>query len=289
MSLLVRINLIFGAALGAGALVLAYVCWSVLQANARHEVIREAGLMMDSALATRTYTSTEILPLLEGRLRTEFLPQSVPFYAATQNFLKLREQHAAYDYKEAALNPTNPRDRALDWEADLIQHFRDVPNTREIIGERDTPMGRALYLARPIRAETECLVCHSRPSTAPASLVDRYGGNNGFGWQANEVVGAHLVSVPLESATAAATFRSVMIAIAVLAVFLLLVVNAVVYRLIIRPIDNIVTVADELSVGNDAAGSFPSGGATEIIALTRAFERLRTSLKKVLHLLEPPA
>src|SRR5580698_10619495 len=90
MSLLVRINLIFGAALGAGALVLAYVCWSVLQANARHEVVREAGLMMDSALATRTYTSSEILPLLEGRLRTEFLPQSVPFYAATQNFLKLR-------------------------------------------------------------------------------------------------------------------------------------------------------------------------------------------------------
>ena len=89
---------------------LAFVCWSVLQANARHEVIREAGLMMDSALATRTYTSSEILPLLEGRLRTEFLPQSVPFYAATQNFLKLREQHAAYDYKEAALNPTNPRD-----------------------------------------------------------------------------------------------------------------------------------------------------------------------------------
>jgi protein-histidine pros-kinase len=245
--------------------------------------------MMDSALATHTYTSTEILPLLEARLRTEFLPQSVPFYAATQNFLKLRELHPAYNYKEAALNPTNPRDRALDWEADLIQHFRDVPSSRELTGERDTPMGRVLYLARPIHAATECLVCHGNPTIAPASLVDRYGGNNGFGWQANEVVGAHLVSVPLENATAAATFRSVMVAIAILAVFLLLVMNAVVYRLIIRPIHNIVTVADELSVGNDAAGSFPSGGAMEITALTRAFERLRTSLKKALHLLEPPA
>ena len=80
-----------------------------------------------------------------------------------------------------------------------------------------------------------------------------------------------------------------MVAAAVLAVFLLLVMNAVVYRPIIRPIRNIVTVADELRVGNDAAGSFPSGGATQITALTRAFERLRTSLKKALHLLEPPA
>src|SRR3954454_24313260 len=99
--MLVRINLVLGATLALAALALGYGCWSLLQINAKHQVLREAGLMMDSALATRSYTSTEILPLLESRVKTEFLPQSVPFYAATQNFLRLREQHPEYSYKEA--------------------------------------------------------------------------------------------------------------------------------------------------------------------------------------------
>jgi HAMP domain-containing protein len=287
MNLLIRINTILGVALIAAGLILAYVCWNVLQANAKQAVLLEAGLMMDSALATRTYTSTEISPLLEGRMGSEFLPQSVPFYAATQNFLKLHAQHPAYTYKEAALNPTNPRDRATDWEADLIQQFRNVPSTREIIGERDTPMGKALYLARPISAESACLVCHANASTAPATLRARYGSDNGFGWQTNEVVGAHIVSVPLERATASAltTFRGIMIAIAIVLVSLLIVVNATVYAWVIRPIQAIVTVADELSVGNNAAGPFQSTGSREFAALTQAFERLRTSLNKALHLL----
>jgi HAMP domain-containing protein len=289
MNLLVRINLALGTALAIAGIALGYACWSMLQMHAKHEVASEAGLMMDSAVATRTYTSTEIVPLLESQMRTEFLPQTGPFYAATQNFLKLREQHPAYSYKEATLNPTNPRDRATDWEADLIQQFRNDPGMREIVGERDTPIGRSLYLARPIHVEAECLVCHSSPSAAPASLVARYGRDNGFGWQINEIVGAHVVSVPLTSATASAEniFHGVVIAIAVTMVSLLLIINGVVYFLVVRPIRGIARIADELSVGNRSAAEFPSGGASELAALGRAFGRMRTSLDKAMKLLEP--
>jgi protein-histidine pros-kinase len=289
MNLLVRINLVLGATLVLAAIALGYGCRSLLQANAKHQVVREAGLMMDSALATRSYTSSEIRPLLESRMKTEFLPQGVPFYAATQNFLKLREQHPEYFYKEAALNPTNPRDRATDWEADLIQQFRNDSKTREIAGERDTPIGRSLYLARPIRAETECLVCHSAPSAAPAALVARYGGDNGFGWQANEIIGAHIVSVPVTSATAAAdmAFRSITAWIVTVMAVCLLVVNVVVYFLVVRPIRRISGIAEQLSVGNASAGDFPTGGGSEVAALTRSFNRMRTSLEKAMKLLEP--
>ncbi len=64
--------------------------------------------MMDSAVATRGYTSSEILPLLEARMKTEFLPQSVPFYAATQNFLKLREQRPAVRLQGSDTQPDQP-------------------------------------------------------------------------------------------------------------------------------------------------------------------------------------
>ena len=89
MNLLIRINLALGAIFILGALITGYACHQVLQENAKREIVTEAGLMMDSALAIRDYTETEIMPLLNAQMQNEFLPQSVPFYAATQNFLKL--------------------------------------------------------------------------------------------------------------------------------------------------------------------------------------------------------
>src|ERR1700734_259090 len=107
MSLLVRINLALGAVFIAAALIAGYACRTILEANAQREVFAEAGLMMDSALAIRDYTANEILPLLSERIQNEFPPQSVPFYAATQNFLRLRVRHPGYTHKEGALHPAN--------------------------------------------------------------------------------------------------------------------------------------------------------------------------------------
>jgi Protein of unknown function (DUF3365) len=67
-----------------------------------------------------------------------FPPQSIPFYAATQNFMKFRERHPDYAYKEATHNLTNPRDRAADWEADIIQRFRNDATAQEVVGGRET-------------------------------------------------------------------------------------------------------------------------------------------------------
>jgi protein-histidine pros-kinase len=287
MSLLFRINAALGGVFVLAALIAGYVCWAMLEANAQREVLAEAGLMMDSAAAVRTYTANEILPLISARMKDEFPPQSVPSYAATQNFLKFHEHHPEYAYKEATLNPTNPRDRAADWEGDIIQRFRNDSQTQQVVGVRDTPMGKSLYLARPIRAKPECLVCHSTPSAAPASLIARYGGDNGFGWQPNEVVAAQVVSVPFASAAANANqeFRAFMILLAAVFAAAFAVVNVLLYRLVVRPVRRIAAVADRVSLGDMSAEDFPSGGATEIASVTRSFGRMRKSLEKALRLL----
>ena len=288
MSLLIRINLALGAVFIAAALIAGYACRSILEANAQREVFAEAGLMMDSALAIRAYTANEILPLLSARIQQEFPPQSVPFYAATQNFLRLRERHSEYTYKEATLNPTNPRDRAADWESDIIQRFRNDAHAQEVIGERDTPMGKSLSLARPIRNEAECSSCHSTPSAAPRTLVARYGSDNGFGWQPGEVVGAQVVSVPFASATANAdrAFRAFMMSLVSVFAAVFLVINAVLYYLVVRPVRHIARVADRLSLGDMSAEDFPRRGAVEITSVARSFNRMRKSLEKALRLLE---
>jgi HAMP domain-containing protein len=287
MSLLLRINAALGAVFLIAALLAGYVCWTMLEGNAQREVLAEAGLMMDSAAAVRSYTAIEILPLISARMKDEFPPQSVPSYAATQNFLRFHEHHPDYAYKEATLNPTNPRDRASDWEGDIIQRFRNNAETQQVIGVRDTPMGKSLYLARPIRAKPECLVCHSTPGAAPQSLIARYGGDNGFGWQPNEIVAAQVVSVPFANATANAEreFRAFMILLIAVFGAAFLVVNVLLYRLVVRPVRRIAAVADRVSVGDMSAEDFPQRGATEIVSLTKSFDRMRKSLEKALRLL----
>ncbi|MGA2777733.1 MAG: DUF3365 domain-containing protein [Steroidobacteraceae bacterium] len=287
MSLLLRVNAAFAIGSMLAAAAAGLVCHSILEAKAGRDLATRAGLMLDSAVAIRSYTSNEIEPLLDERLKTEFLPQSVPFYAATQNFLRLREKSPQYSYKEATLNPTNPRDRAADWEADIVQRFRNDDTVQQLTGVRDTPMGPSFYMARPIRAEPQCLGCHSSPSAAPASLIARYGFNNGFGWQAHEVVGAQVVSVPFSSADVGlgGLFGSLMLVIAMVIGALWLILNAVLYQQCTRPLRRIARIADTLSLGEPCADEFPQKGAREITGLGASFDRMRNSLDKALKML----
>lgn len=287
MSLLVRINLILGAVSVCAAILASVWCWRILEVNARQQVLADAGLMMDSAIAIQSYTAEEILPLLERPMHEAFLPQGIPFYAATQNFLRLRERHPQYAYKEATLNPTNPRDRATDWEADLIQRFRNDAGTAEMVGERETPLGSSLYLARPIRVAAECVACHGSADAAPPTLVARYGRDNGFGWQTGETVGAHVVSVPFSAAAASAgrAFRGFLTALGATFATFFVALNVLLYVLLVRPVKQIAAIADRLSVGDQSAAQFPAGGPAEVASLVRSFNRMRTSLDKAMRLL----
>jgi HAMP domain-containing protein len=289
MNFLVRMNLALGGALVLSLGALSYVSSELLDAGARQQLVQQEGLILDGAVASREYTTEEILPLLETALKSDFPPQSVPFYAATQHFLKVHSRHPEYSYKEATLNPTNLRDRATDWESDVIQQFRNDSQRQEIIGERDTPMGRALYMARPIRVEPQCLVCHSSAQAAPATLVARYGAINGFGWQAKEIIGAQVVSAPLSTATTSLhrAWQQIVMTIALVFVLLLLLVDALLYRLLIRPLRDITQMADALSRGETPRETFSTRGPLEVTAISRAFERLRISLEKAMKRLQP--
>jgi HAMP domain-containing protein len=287
MNLLIRLNVVFVIAFALAGFIAREVFASLQRSDARREVLATAGLMLDSALASRAYTAHEIDPLLVGRMHEDFLPQSIPFYAATQTFQALRKLHPAFTYKEAALNPSNPRDRASDWEADIIDQFRNHPKAQQIEGERATPMGSALYLARPIRSSPECLACHGLASAAPASLIARYGKDNGFGWGANEVIGAQIVSVPYTDAAADAhrLFSGVTDAIVALLFALLIVVDATVYWMVVRPLRRMARHAQEVSLGQVSGVPFESDRGDEIAALAEAFERLRKSLEKAMKML----
>ena len=118
MKLIWKFNLVLLGIFVLGFLIAGYISYRALQQNAREEILQNARLMMESALSARTYTTSQVKPLLDNQMKYVFLQQSVPAYAATEQFSELRKKHPDYSYKEATLNPSNPRNRAADWEAD---------------------------------------------------------------------------------------------------------------------------------------------------------------------------
>ncbi|MBK9440044.1 MAG: DUF3365 domain-containing protein [Comamonadaceae bacterium] len=288
MNFLVKLNLQLVVVFAFGLVVTSQVADNVLQTNAKREVISHARLMMDAAMAARAYTNKEIKPLLANMQKTVFLPQSVPSYAATQSFNTLRETHTDYSYKEATLNPTNPRDRVTDWESDVVQNFRDHPELTEFIGERASSTGPSLFLARPIQIKDgDCLQCHSTASAAPAPMRVLYGSDNGFGWKLGEIVGSQIVSVPLSVPILQANQAYKLIMMSMVATFIgiLLLVNLILHLTVLRPMSRIARIANDLSEGKANVEQFKVTGNDEIAVLGKSFDRMRRSLEKAMKLL----
>jgi len=289
MKLLAKFNLILGLILGAGLALAAVLSQNFLKNAAREEVLTQARLMMGAMRAARDYTTNQVKPLLvtQQEHQRSFLPQTVPAFAATESFGYLRGSYQDYAYKEAALNPTNPRDRAVDWEADIINNFRNHGQSKELVGERDTPTGRSLYLARPIAADPPCLECHNVPRVAPTAMIRRYGANNGFGWQPHEIIGAQIVSVPMELPLkmASQAFQSLVIYLVGVFLATLLLLDLALLFTVVRPLRKLSTMADQISTGQMDMPELPASGKDEIAVLAGSFNRMRRSLERALKML----
>ncbi len=289
MGLRAKFNLAVLAAFIVGLGIAALLLQQVFIANAREQVLQNARIMMSAADAVLHYTDQHVTPLIDTAPGAKFVAAAVPFFAAETTFKDVQKQFPDYTYRNPALNPTNPADRASDWEADFINSFRNDKTLHELIGERATPTGPSLSLARPIAVDSaDCLACHSLPARAPPAMVASYGSANGFGWQLHEVVGAAVVSVPMALPLAAArtafiTFLAVMAGMFVLVMAIL---NILLHYMVIRPVRHVTRIANAVSLGERDVEEYEKRGRDEIAVLSAAFNRMRRSLDSAMHMLE---
>jgi len=291
MKLLLKFNLamlaLFVCAVGAtGA-----IAWELVQRNAREEVYHNAKLLIDGASAVRQYTLKRIYPLLLTQVKYEFRPEMVSAFSAIEVLKILREANVEYTqfmYREPALNPTNPADRAADWEADIINQFRNGTVTPPMSGERETPSGRMLFVAKPLKASAGCLVCHDTAEKAPPTMVAIYGPNNGFGWKLDQIVAAQIVQVPVAVAQARAenTFRVFMISMVAVLTLLAVTLNLLLWWMCIRPVTQIAALADRISLGAFDAPDFVARSRDEIGSLADSLSRMRRSLVQAMKMLD---
>ncbi len=253
--------------------------------QAKALIDQRSGFFMDSMLAVREYTSKNVNPIVAPLNKGPgiFRPEAVPSYSATTVFeyLKVKPEYKQYSYREAAINPTNLKDKADTFEASIIESFRVDPSRSSISGDKVTPLGNFHYLARPIRVSKEsCLACHSTPERAPRSQLLAYGDTNGFGWKLNEVIGAQVVSVPQEAvyqAKGQSLFATALLLV-VAFVAVALVTNTVLDQLIIRPMRRISHKAEEASVTPASVSFEEKSRRDEIGLLAQSFERMKQSL-----------
>jgi HAMP domain-containing protein len=289
MGLKAKFNLLMLAVFVLGLALAAAYSWNVAQRDAQREVEHEAQIMLVQASATRQYTDSQISPLLAAQNQQRFLPQSIPFFAAETTMRALSKHFPDYTYKEAALNPTNPADKATDWQAAIIGDFSEHASLSELTTMRDTPVGPILSFSRPVRvADKSCLECHSVPSAAPQTMIDLYGTANGFGWKLGDVIGAQIVSVPMSVALerATASFKVYLAGLAAVFVVIFILLNLLLHFVIVKPVRSISAIASEVSLGKMDAPEFTVRGRDEIASLAESFNRMRRSLANAMKLLE---
>src|SRR5205085_12160778 len=130
-----------------------------------------------------------------------------------------------------------------------------------------------LYLARPFQIkDPACLACHTTAEIAPPAMVKLYGPNNGFGWKLNEVIGAQIVSVPMDLPIRNANhaFVTFMASLAGVFVVLFVILNVMLSLLIVRPIRLLSAAAEQISKGKLEVPEFSGTGRDEVSQLGQA-------------------
>ena len=239
----------------------------------------KALLAIETMNAVRNYTSTQVKPELSERLKTDisFLPETVPAYSAREVFahLKSNPEYENFDYKEATLNPTNLKDQADAFETSLIEKFRENEGREQISGFRKIDRQSYYYLARPLEVkDASCLECHGHPEQAPQSLLTIYG-ENGMGWQLNEIVASQIATVPANQTRE--SVHNLKWSLSMIFSLCLIIILIIFYWFVkfslIEPLQELATTAKRISKGKTNA-SFLHRQNDEIGILARSFNQM---------------
>ena len=277
---------IFFVAIAASWLVLS----RLVERRAEEDVARQGSILIEAMNAVRRYTTAHINPLLADELVTqpEFISETVPVYSAREVFENLRqnELYSDFFYKEASNNPTNPRNTADPFETQILQTFYTDPDTQEISGFRNLDGERVFYSARPLRLSSEtCLQCHSDPAVAPASLINTYGPEAGFGWQMNDIIAAQMIYVPAEEvlSNAQSTLNLVMAGVTIVFLAVVLVVNFLLHRAVVSPIMTIAGLANKISSDSLNEGDLDSPEFQRVSRRSDELGNMATVFRQMAH------
>ncbi|MEM9007767.1 MAG: DUF3365 domain-containing protein [Cyanobacteria bacterium P01_F01_bin.86] len=256
--------------------IIAVSSWSHYEVHANAN--KELTLLVDMVNSIRAYIAEDVRP--EMLSQDIFHPPVVSSTVATKHvanhFLKLQP---GYYIKTASDNPLNQDNLPEPLEQKLLEQFRADSSSDGLIEEGQIGGKTFLVSSRPSVSKASCLRCHASPSAAPETIRQQYGGESGYGYIENQVVGVSLVGVPLGNIYKLIVQRSVTVIVVLTLLFtaVFIVISRQVQGSILKPIIYITQVVRDISRGN-LAREVSVQQRDEIGELANAFELMRRSL-----------
>jgi hypothetical protein len=259
--------------------------------HAREEAREKAMILLDRNLATHTYFSHQLKPVLFKKIESNpednyFEPIWMSSTYAVREIDKYYHSLTKRDYyyKEAAINARSPENEADVFERAFIEKLNESPDLNERSDIRIiNGIPFFVVLRRGETMEQSCLRCHSTPETAPADLITYYGPDRSFQRSVGEVVSAISIRIPL--ATAYSNINRLIFHLSVLfGITLLIVFGLTVYlgkRWVFDPLNFIRIKAMKISKNPEHLGEqIDLPLSLELSDLTTAFNIMSSQLRQ---------
>lgn len=283
------LSLVFLCAIAVSGFALSHA----LEQKAETEIGYRSQIVAETMSSVRNYTNTKISPLLLPMVDTQstFIPETIPSFAVREVFENLRKNPDFKDffYKDANINPTNLRDKADDFEMQIIERFRDEPELKSISGFRDSFEEKLFYTARPFSlTNSTCLRCHSTPNAAPKSHLLSYGSENGFGWELNKIIGTQIIYLPAKRVFDDANRAFILFISLFIGIFaiVILLINYLLKRNVLQPLKPMAQLAQKMTmaqISSEEAEEFDRQKLTPIVKRNDELGQMGRVFQRMMH------
>lgn len=264
--------------LGGGLLLSALSYWNtrrllMADAMAKSEVI------LREVEAIRSYVKEELRPkMYELHGRDTFIIEAMSTtYISTNIMARFADSMPNYIYRRASLNPHNPRNLADLFEEEMFDWFED-DSDRSFWQGIVKKNGESFFVSMiPDSFAPACIRCHGKAEEAPQSLIDRYGSEGGFRFQAGDLAGINSVAIPVSASLREAWQGSLVIFFITLggSLVLLWLLNLLFGRLVIERLGVMLSLVAEKKKESSVA----QGPGDELDALQASLGSLRSYVR----------
>ncbi len=250
-------------------------------------------LTMTFAKSTREYVRGTLRPRIYELMnkydciREDFILEAQSSSFVTNKiFEQVSREFRGLLLRQVAFRPLNPKNTPTEVETQIINLFRtkNLPEYSDIVEINNY---RYLVSAFPVKVKASCLHCHGTRDAMPQAIKKLYNPPYDPNWKVGNIQGGVFIYEPYEATILKAQLSGIIkggfvffLNIAVMGLVLL-----ILNRYVFKPIDVLKEHADKISKG-EIEEKIPINSDDEIGQLTKAFERMRISIKKVMDILK---
>ncbi|MEN8141016.1 MAG: DUF3365 domain-containing protein [Thermodesulfobacteriota bacterium] len=264
--------------------------WSSYEFSRRaalDEAQNKAEIIFNYILAQRTFYKKDQSPLISELVEKDrFYPNLMSgFYANRKTFDYFNNKMPGFVLKYASTNPLLESNKADNDELMIIEEFKSKPELTRKQGTINKNGNAFFYRAMPLKVDKKsCLRCHGDPIDAPKDQVEIYGSTNGYNWKMGDLASTLIIYIPIAEAISQARQAALMI-LAIGAgglLFTMFIIGIFLERGVAVPLEQLNRRTEEISLGKNLDTPLPIKSKDEIGSLSRAIDRLRISVGRML-------